>query len=398
MASVSIREIEAMQERQNCYVGVFNSLESGAQSVDEVPASGSLDDENDRATMPQHDDTARSEPPELDAETCDKIRKQVEFYFSEENLKKDSFLMKHIQRNKHGYVSLKLVSSFRKIKSLTKDWRVVLESVKRSQLLAVNEDETKIRRVSPVNRLDYSHLVRTVMVTKYTVDAPEVAALERLFGKCGEVKSVRILHPGKAVPLDVKPVRAKHASIGSELCILVEYANEHGAKRACAEWSAENCWRQQMVVELLDKPGTKNAQDQSKGNGEGQKRSGDKKKQESTTTTTTTSRSKPRQVPEDNRQKLSAGRHGQDDSDWRKTSRDDSDKLSHSDAWLSSDSGFGSSKSPSESPKNSPAASKKFFMDSHCWKALDRQAFVVLRQPLGPDGTRGFHWIKASAP
>eukprot|EP00731_Ephydatia_muelleri_P016853 Em0009g1277a len=396
MASVLVREVEAVRERQNCCMG-FDSLDSGAQSDEtvRVPAVGLEDDENDRAaTAPQSDDMAHSsEPSELDAETSDKIRKQVEFYFSEENLKKDSFLMKHIQRNKQGYVSLKLVSSFRKIKSLTKDWRVVLESVKRSQLLALNDDETKIRRVEPVNRLDYSHLARTVIVTKYTVDTPEVAALERVFGKCGEVKSVRILHPGKAVPLDVKPARVKHTSIGNELCILVEYATEQEAKRACAEWSAENCWRRQMVVELLDKlQSTRNAQDQSKGNGDKQKQSGDKKTQESHNT----SRSKPRQVPDGNHRKLSgAGRHGQDDSDWRKSSRDESDKLSHSDTWLS-DSGF-SSKSPSESPKNSPASSKKFFTDSHCWRALDRQAFVVLRQPLGPDGTRGFHWIKASA-
>ncbi|KAL5482245.1 hypothetical protein EMCRGX_G022546 [Ephydatia muelleri] len=178
----------------------FDSLDSGAQSDEtvRVPAVGLEDDENDRAaTAPQSDDMAHSsEPSELDAETSDKIRKQVEFYFSEENLKKDSFLMKHIQRNKQGYVSLKLVSSFRKIKSLTKDWRVVLESVKRSQLLALNDDETKIRRVEPVNRLDYSHLARTVIVTKYTVDTPEVAALERVFGKCAYVYRKRALYPG----------------------------------------------------------------------------------------------------------------------------------------------------------------------------------------------------------
>lgn len=384
------REIEVVQKRPKCckrldYLGSVTLTDEIARA----PAGGSLEDD-DCATEQHPDDMACSEPPEMDAETCDKIRKQVEFYFSEENLKKDSFLMKHIQRNKQGYVSLKLVASFRKIKSLTKNWRVVLESVKRSHLLAVNEDETKIRRVEPVQKLDYSHLGRTVIVTKYTVDEPEVAALERVFSKCGEVKSVRILHPGKAVPLDLKSVRAKHPSIGNELCILVEYANEHGATRACLEWSAENCWRQQMVVELLDKPGARTTPDQTKGNGaDRQKQAGDKKPQEPHHS----GRSKPKQVPEGNRRR-SGVRHGQSDCDWRKTSRDDFDKLSHSDSF--SDSGFGS-KSPSESPKYSPATSKKFFTDNHCWRTVDRQAFAVLRQPVGPDGTRGFHRIKASA-
>lgn len=392
MATVLNKGVEVIRERQNgCmeYDNISHDTDTQSGEAIRVAAGALLDDENNRAATPQPDDMARSEPPELDAETYDKIQKQVEFYFSEENLKKDSFLMKHIQRNKQGYVSLKLVSSFRKIKSLTKDWRVVLESVKRSQLLAVNEDETKIRRVAAVHRLDYSHLARTVIVTKYTVDVPAVDALERMFSKCGEVKSVRILHPGKAVPLDVKPARAKHPSIGNELCILVEYATEHGARRACSEWSAENCWRQQMLVELLNKPSIRDVQDQSKGINK-QKQPNDKKSQD----THNTSRTKPRQVPEGNRRK-SLGRSGQNDHDWRKSSRDDADKLTHSDTW-SSDSGF-SSKSPSESPKNSPAASKKFFTESHCWRTVDRQAFAVVRQPLGPDGTRGFHWTKASA-
>ena len=389
MASVLNRDIvEVVRERQNCSYTEYDSLDS--DEVVRLPAGASLDDEINRATTQHPDEMARSEPPELDNETYDKIQKQVEFYFSEENLRKDSFLMKHIQRNKQGYVSLKLVASFRKIKSLTKDWRVVLESVKRSQLLAVNEDETKIRRVAAVQRLDYSHLARTVIVTKYdVVDMPPVDALERTFSKCGEVKSVRVLHPGKAIPLDVKAARAKHPCIGNELCILVEYATEHGAKRACTEWSAENCWRQQMVVELLDKPSTRCAQDQSKGKGDKQKQTGDKKPQDPRTIT----RTKPKQVPEGNHK--GSGRHAQNDLNWRKSSRDESDKQSHSDSWFS-DSGF-SSKSPSESPKNSPAASKKFFTESHCWRAVDRQAFTVVRQPLGPDGTRGFHWTRASA-
>ena len=44
-----------------------------------------------------------------------KIAKQVEFYFSDANILKDTFLLKHVRRNKEGYVSLKLIASFRKV-------------------------------------------------------------------------------------------------------------------------------------------------------------------------------------------------------------------------------------------------------------------------------------------
>ena len=56
-----------------------------------------------------------------DDETCKKIVEQVEFYFSNESLLKDAFLLKHVRRNKEGFVSLKLVSSFKRCLLYTSD-------------------------------------------------------------------------------------------------------------------------------------------------------------------------------------------------------------------------------------------------------------------------------------
>jgi len=58
-------------------------------------------------------------------EVCSEIVEQVEFYFSDANITKDKFLLKHVKRNKEGFVSLKLISSFKRVKHLTKDWRQV---------------------------------------------------------------------------------------------------------------------------------------------------------------------------------------------------------------------------------------------------------------------------------
>lgn len=52
-------------------------------------------------------------PPSTEL-TC-KIAAQLEYYLSDENLKDDAFLLKHVQRNKMGYVSLKLLTSFKKV-------------------------------------------------------------------------------------------------------------------------------------------------------------------------------------------------------------------------------------------------------------------------------------------
>lgn len=59
-------------------------------------------------------------PP--DQELIRKLVDQIEFYFSDENLEKDAFLLKHVRRNKLGYVSVKLLTSFKKVRLRSRRW------------------------------------------------------------------------------------------------------------------------------------------------------------------------------------------------------------------------------------------------------------------------------------
>lgn len=80
-----------------------------------------------------------------------RIVAKAENYFSDENLCKDVFLMKHIRKNKEGFVNLKLVASLRKIKILTNNWKVVAYSIKQcSSKLEINESYDRIRRIDPI--------------------------------------------------------------------------------------------------------------------------------------------------------------------------------------------------------------------------------------------------------
>lgn len=47
---------------------------------------------------------------------CLKIKDQLEDLLSDSHLAKDGFLLKHVQRNKQGYVSLKLLTCSKKVK------------------------------------------------------------------------------------------------------------------------------------------------------------------------------------------------------------------------------------------------------------------------------------------
>jgi len=70
------------------------------------------------------------------------IRQQVEFYFSEENLPKDVFLLKQIEKDKtkEGFVSLKVIAGFPKMKRLTHDLGAIREAVEQSELVILSVD------------------------------------------------------------------------------------------------------------------------------------------------------------------------------------------------------------------------------------------------------------------
>ena len=366
--------------------------------------------------------TATPEMVVVDAELRDKIVTQVEYFFSDENLAKDSFLMKHIRRNKQGYVSLKLVASFRKVKSLSKDWRVVLASLRHSKRLALSDDETKIRRVAPAPRTDSAHIRRTIIVSEYPVDQPNVKEIEERFLRYGEVSLVRILRPGKAVPPDVKPYRSKHPSLGTKLCIIVEFDSEEAARKASYALSAENCWRQEMIVKMLDetehqpKSHLPHPQDFAAESSNGQQTREERRYRNKGKVTETAVGKQKKPLSSDNHSqhtsnKLTSPRISREDSPvvrraakgnnrWRKEGPSSSDQKNHlttRESWkdYTSDSGC-SNKSPSQSPKTSPGPYKKFFIGGESsWRSGEKTSTrtlqsCIIRQPHGPDGTKGF--------
>lgn len=50
---------------------------------------------------------------------CFKIKAHLEDLFSDSHLADDGFLLKHVQKNKEGYVSLKLLTCFKKVKHIS---------------------------------------------------------------------------------------------------------------------------------------------------------------------------------------------------------------------------------------------------------------------------------------
>ncbi|CAH1364663.1 la-related protein 6-like [Tenebrio molitor] len=165
-------------------------------------------------------------------ELADKIVQQVEFYFSDANITKDAFLLKHVKRNKEGYVSLKLISSFKRVKHLTKDWRVVAHALSRSSKLEINEAGTKLRRLEPLPQYDETTPSRTVVAVHMPIDKATIENVAELFKVCGEIALIRILRPGNPIPADVRQFINKNPSLAGVVCALVEFVASESARNA----------------------------------------------------------------------------------------------------------------------------------------------------------------------
>ncbi|KAI3460425.1 hypothetical protein Pfo_017088 [Paulownia fortunei] len=87
-------------------------------------------------------------PPANENPLTNMIVKQIDFYFSDDNLVKDNFLRSNM--DDHGWVPIALIASFRRVQQLTKDIPVILESLRYSTVVEVQGD--KVRRRNEWNK------------------------------------------------------------------------------------------------------------------------------------------------------------------------------------------------------------------------------------------------------
>lgn len=80
--------------------------------------------------------------PFMDPSLNDLILKQIEYYFSDDNLVKDNFLRS--QMDEEGWVPITLIAGFRRVQTLTNDIQMILGSLRDSSNVEIQGD--KVRR------------------------------------------------------------------------------------------------------------------------------------------------------------------------------------------------------------------------------------------------------------
>jgi la-related protein 6 len=262
----------------------------------------------------KRDDEDDCEPFNLDSyqpaseEILAKLLQQAEFYFSDSNVLKDKFLMKNIQTNEGGFVSIKLLSSFRRMQAVSKDWHDLAYSLRRSEKLELNAAGNKIRRKDALPQWDDSVFDRTVIAINLQLPEVSVNAVKTIFGKCGDVTLVRVLQPGKNLPEDLRPFAPKHPELSTRVCAVIEFAKEEQAQKAIKELGGKNDWRGMQVLPLRGDFSTEAGSDLMTEKGDGVKiiRPGSKGKENLVGRTIVTVDSSPTSSPSTRRKKTSS--------------------------------------------------------------------------------------------
>lgn len=210
------------------------------------------EDKTDLPPEPKTDPNETENKTELDPITRQKVLEQVEFYFSDANVTKDKELAKQIRRNDMGYVSIKWITSFRKIQALTQEWKAVSKVLLSSTELKVSQDRKMVRRKHPIPKKNDAFADKTVMASKLDLKEKSVECVKSYFSMFGKVTLVRFLQPGKPFPDDITALRLRNYSSPPKVeMIAIEFDTPEAAEDAVKKLADNNNWRSSSKIELL---------------------------------------------------------------------------------------------------------------------------------------------------
>lgn len=324
-----------------------------------------------------HEVDVQSVTPELKAA----LVKQVEEYLSDEGLGNDLFLLKHVKRHKDGYISLKLLSGYKKVKKLSRDWRILALALRESTKLKVNEDGTKVRRVKllPSSLLYDAPSSRALVAVNVPPTHASMGCLATLFGLYGGVASLHVVRPkpGGGVPSELQPLLSKLPEIATTISAIIEYEDVWGAAKALRELA-----KPPMTLHVL------------KRSRRSERNSGHSSRVSPAPSPTPKGRIPSRcengVQPEELRSRLKGSRSRQRNSQRESSASDGEEGANKRMSWRMGPRTL--SPQPLYKPHyRRPMGSSLSTPNSPTvFRRAQQQQFGILRSPRGPDGTRGF--------
>ncbi|CAF1074492.1 unnamed protein product [Rotaria sordida] len=117
----------------------------------------------------------------------EKLRKQLEYYFSRENMIHDSYLQS--QMDADNYVPISLIANFKLVKRLTQDLQLIIDVLKESPSVEVDIEEKRVR--SSDNPIYLPTRKRCIIILRNVpLDATENEILELFLNKSCPVSAI----------------------------------------------------------------------------------------------------------------------------------------------------------------------------------------------------------------
>ena len=145
---------------------------------------------------------------DYDAIAVNMIQFQVEHHFSDENLALDNRMLTKLHQDPEYWVSIKSLLAINQVSAITEDPEVVKKAVRKSEILTLNDEETKVKRKNfvPPKPRHHKNMRRTVFVYGLS-DGDNVNTVRDLCQAIGQVNAI-VFDDGKKYILNTKAIKA----------------------------------------------------------------------------------------------------------------------------------------------------------------------------------------------
>ena len=154
--------------------------EDGAPVVASTAAQAGEVEADSTAQKPATQEPANSEKLETTPEltgTEKAVKRQIEFYFSDANFRKDRYLREHANESADGSVPISVLLTFKRLQAMTTDPAVVAKVMAQSTSVLVNDEKTALRRAVPFSMQSRDDSRERTM---FASNVDESATLEKL--------------------------------------------------------------------------------------------------------------------------------------------------------------------------------------------------------------------------
>jgi La-related protein 7 len=149
----------------------------------------------------------------------------VEYYFSDENLPTDEFLLKYVKKNKKGFVPIETI-----VKKLVQDLSVIAAALRTSPKLVVSSDGKRVRRLGPLPQNELKDSKKSTVLVENLPPDFSMESIQEKFGTVGKVVNITINDPELAK--ESSTAKKPAFILSSKVHALVEYEAVEAAEKA----------------------------------------------------------------------------------------------------------------------------------------------------------------------